>query len=207
MHYISDCGVVLNAKTIALIITFASLAIVLNPAISGIGIPYPLLPGLYFEVWEIPVLVAFLLFGWKVAISAGLINTAFLIAVFPGMSQPYYFTNFFAQVSMIIGIYLATRLISGKIQEDKPVSSRRLVLSSVLLATFFRVVLMWANMFFILYVDPLQVYPTTPAWYIVKIIWPPQAILNIILTLYMVPSSYLIARIVNRNMKIGNKVL
>src|SRR4030065_2736265 len=99
----------MNAKSIALIITFASLAIVLNPAISGMGIPYPLLPSLYFEVWEIPVIVACLLFGWKIAISVGLINSAFLIAVFPGMSQPYYFTNFFAQVGMILGIYLASR--------------------------------------------------------------------------------------------------
>ena len=197
----------MNAKSIALIITFASLAIVLNPAISGMGIPYPLLPSLYFEVWEIPVIVAFLLFGWKIAISVGLINSAFLVAVFPGMSQPYYATNFFAQIAMMIGIYLASRLVPGKAAEGKPVSRTKIVLASVLLAILFRVVLMWANMFFILYVDPLQVYPTTPVWYIVTIIWPPQAVFNVILALYMVPSSYLIARVISRNMKIGNQVV
>ena len=197
----------MNAKSIALIVTFAALAIVLNPAISGLGIPYPLLPGLYFEVWEIPVIVAFLLFGWKIAISVGLINSAFLVAVFPGMSQPYYATNVLAQMAMMLGIYCASRLVSGKAAEGKPVSSKKIVLSSTLLAILFRVVLMWANMFFILYVDPLQVYPTTPAWYIVTIIWPPQAVLNVILALYMVPSSYLIARVISRNMKIGNQVV
>src|SRR3990170_6754446 len=130
----------MNAKSIALVITFASLAIVLNPAISGMGIPYPLLVGLWFQVWEIPIMVAFLLFGFKIAVAAGLINVAFLLAVFPGPSQPYYPTNIIAQLGMMLGIYLASRIVTRNVSADKPVSKPKLISLSVPLAIFFRVV-------------------------------------------------------------------
>ena len=197
----------MDAKSIALIITFAALAIVLNPAISGMGIPYPLLVGLWFQVWEIPIMVAFLLFGFKIAVAAGLINVGFLLAVFPGPSQPYYPTNIIAQLGMMLGIYLASRILSRNASTDNPVSKPKLVSLSILLAILFRVTFMAPVMFGILYLDPLQMFPTTPAWYIVAIIWPPQAIFNVILPLYMIPSSYLIARLISRNMKVGNRVM
>lgn len=197
----------LNAKAIALIITFSGLAIVLNPAISGVGLPYPLLPGLWFQIWEIPLIAAFLLFGFKVAVSADLLNAAFLLAVFPGPSQPYYSTNAIATFGMILGIHLATKLVSRNASEDKSVSRTKLVSVSVALAILFRVVFMAAVMFSILYFDPIGVYPPIPAMYIVATVLPVQAVFNVIVPLYMIPSGYLIAKVISKNLKVGNEIV
>jgi hypothetical protein len=51
----------MNTRAIAITIAFAALAVVLSPAFSGIAIPAPYLPYLAYQVWEIPVVVAFFL--------------------------------------------------------------------------------------------------------------------------------------------------
>ena len=76
----------MNAKEIALIIAFAALAIVLNPAISGVGVPF-LFTGYIYNVWEIAIMVAFLLMGFKIGISVAVLNASFLLLVYPGPSK------------------------------------------------------------------------------------------------------------------------
>jgi hypothetical protein len=199
--------VIVDAKTTALISVFAVLAIVLNPAISGVGLPYPLLPGLYFEIWEIPIIAAFLLFGVKVALASELLNVVFLFAVFPGPSQPYYTTNVIAVTGMILGVYMATMFVARNTSDEKPVSKAKLIRVSVALAIVFRVVFMALVMFSILYFDPVGVYPPIPVNYIVATVLPLQAIFNVILPIYMIPTSFLIAKTVSKNLKIGNKIV
>jgi hypothetical protein len=196
-----------NAKTIAFIITFACLAMVLNPAISGIAFPFPLLPSLYFQIWEIPLIVAFMLFGFKVALAADFLNAVFLLAVFPGLSQPYYSISAFATFAMMLAIYLASKLVARNVQEDKSVSRTRFVSVSVALAMLFRVVFMAGLMFSVLYFDPLGVFPPMPTIYIVATVLPLQAIFNVIMPLYTIPAGYLIAKIVSKNMKINNRII
>jgi hypothetical protein len=200
-------GIEVNAKTIALIITFAGLAMVLNPAISGIAFPFPPLPSLYFQIWEIPLIIAFMLFGFNVALPADLLNAAFLIAVFPGPSQPYYAISAVATFGMMLGIYLASKLVARNVSEDKSVSRAKFVSVSVALAILFRVVFMAVLMFGVLYFDPLGVFPPIPTMYIVATVLPLQAIFNVIMPIYTIPTGYLIAKIVSKNLKVGNKVI
>ncbi len=94
----------MNAKALSLIIIFIALAVSLN--VYGPKIPYPFAPFLYFQLWEIPIVVAFLLIGLKSGIFVSVINTLILFFVFPGdlPTGPIY--NFVAIISMMLGVYL-----------------------------------------------------------------------------------------------------
>lgn len=97
-----------STKSLALIIIFVALAIALN--VYGPRIPYPLATFLYFQLWEIPIVVAFLLIGPKTGITVSILNTLILFMVFPGdlPTGPIY--NLAAMLSMMLGIYLPYRL-------------------------------------------------------------------------------------------------
>jgi len=178
----------------------------LNPAISRIAFPFPLLPTLYFQIWELPLIVAFILFGFKIALPADLINALFLVAIFPGPSQPYYWISAFATAGMMVGTYFAFKLLRSKTLEDKPMSKKKFVSVALAFAVFFRVLIMAALMFSILYFDPLSVYPPMPAWWIGVTILPAQAVFNVLMPFIIIPTSYIIARTINRSLKINSEL-
>jgi riboflavin transporter FmnP len=103
----------MNTKTLALIAIFVALATALS--VAGPKIPAPYAPGLflYYELWEIPLVVAFLALGPKVGTIVAVINSLILIAVFSpnGPVGPFY--SLIAVLSMFLGIYapykIATR--------------------------------------------------------------------------------------------------
>ena len=195
----------MNTKALALIVTFAGLAIILNPAISGIGIPFPLLPGLIFQVWEIPTIVAFLLFGWKIGLSVAGINSVFLLAVFPGMAQPWYWLGSFVSVtSMTMGVLAAIKLTNHVSAKSQPISLAKALAASLALGILFRVAFMAPVMLGILSL----LNPHTIALPIViRYVLPFQAVFNVIVPLYMIPAGFLIARVVSKNLKVGNQVV
>ena len=98
----------MNTKTLALIITFVALATALN--IAGPKIPAPYAPFLFYQLWEIPIVLAFIAISPKVGVVVAVINTLILFAVFnPGANAgPLY--NLIAILSMFLGIYLPYRL-------------------------------------------------------------------------------------------------
>src|SRR3989304_4896032 len=77
----NHCGI-MNTRSIAIIITFTALCIVLIP----LRIPSVYWPGFYYYWWEIPIIAAFLLFGFKVAISISVLNTFARLVIVPGLS-------------------------------------------------------------------------------------------------------------------------
>ncbi len=101
---------------LTLIIVFVALTVALNAA--GPKIPAPYAPFLYYQLWEIPIVLAFLVLGPRVGVAVTAINTLILFAVFnPGANAgPIY--NFIAILSMFLGIYLpfkiATRGCKGE---------------------------------------------------------------------------------------------
>jgi hypothetical protein len=191
----------MNTKGLALIITFSGLAFILNPAISGIGIPYPLLPGLIFQIWEIPTLVSFLLFGWKIGLPVAGINSFFLLTIYPSMSQPWYWLASFVSVtSMTLGVVIAIKLMSHRSQENHSAPLTKTLPASLALGILLRVVFMAPVMVLILSV---LTSPPVALLGVMKFVLPPQAIFNVIVPLYMIPASFLIAKVINKNLKIG----
>jgi riboflavin transporter FmnP len=97
-----------NAKSLALIIIFVALAVALN--VYGPKIPYPFAPYLFFQLWEIPIVTAFLLIGPKSGILVTAINTLILFVVFPGELPTGPLYNLAAVLSMMIGVYIPYRV-------------------------------------------------------------------------------------------------
>jgi hypothetical protein len=189
----------MNTKALAMAIAFAVVAIVLNPAITGIKIPSPFLTGLYYQVWDIPIIIAFLLLGFKYGVFAGVLNSFFLFAVFPGPSQPFYApSNVVAQFSMMVGIYLAIKLFIRRGPAKKTFSRIKIVVTSTVLGIIVRLPIMLAIMFVILHYLMGFTEPVTFALLFVQVIY------ILVISAYTIPVAFVIARAVNKNLKVGN---
>ena len=93
----------MNTKKLTLIIVFVALSTALN--IVGPKIPAPYAPFLYYQIWEIPIVLAFLAIGPKVGVTVAVINTLLLFAVFnPGANAgPLY--NLIAILAMFRNLF------------------------------------------------------------------------------------------------------
>jgi riboflavin transporter FmnP len=98
----------LDSKSIAAIIVFTALTLVLN--LSPIKIPAPYAPFLIYQVWEIPIVAAFVLYGPKVGVPVAIINTLALLIIFPGELPTGPFYNLAAILSMLVGIYIVQKV-------------------------------------------------------------------------------------------------
>ena len=94
----------MKTRALSLIIIFTALAATLN--VYGPKIPFPLAPFLYFQLWEIPIVIGFLMAGPKSGVIIGAINTLILLIVFPGDLPIGPLYNFAAIIAMFVGIYL-----------------------------------------------------------------------------------------------------
>ena len=194
----------MNTRAIAMTIVFAAITIVLNPAISGVGVPFPPLPSLIYNIWEIAIIAAFLLMGFKSGISIAILNSVFLFAVYPGPSNSIFaIGNTVAASSMMVGIYIADRVTRKNSQEEKTFRIRKIALSTIL-AILLRVVVMAPIMFAILHYGILA--PKISDSIIITLVLPIQAVFNITIALYTIPVGFFVAKVVSRNLKVGNEI-
>jgi riboflavin transporter FmnP len=100
----------MNTKKLSLTIVFAALAIALNPTFTQIQLAAPFAQGLIYQVWEIPIVVAFLIISPVAGLGVSLLNTVVLFAIFPGFlpTGPAY--NLVATLSMQVGIFAAVAI-------------------------------------------------------------------------------------------------
>jgi len=184
----------MNTKTIAIIVVFAALTVALN--LWGPKIPAPFATYLIYQLWEIPIVAAFLLFGSYIGIFIALINTMILFAVFPGPlpSGPFY--NLTAVLSTLLGVYLVQKTIAKhSFREAESIAAT----SSTVLGTLLRVGIM-----------------TVVNWALLRYSWPvgynlaEEAILaslpltglfNATLALYTIPIGHVIAKAVRSAIK------
>jgi riboflavin transporter FmnP len=94
----------LNTKKLTLIIVFIALTTALN--IAGPKIPAPYAPFLIYQLWEIPIVFAFITIGPKAGIVIAGVNTLILLATFWGVLILGPFYNFIAVLAMLLGIYI-----------------------------------------------------------------------------------------------------
>jgi riboflavin transporter FmnP len=103
-----------DTKKLTLTIVFAALAIVLNPALTGLAFAAPFAPQLFYQIWEIPIVIAFLIISPISGIAVALLNTSVLFVIFPGTLPTGPLYNLLATLAMQIGMY-ATVVIGKKI--------------------------------------------------------------------------------------------
>ena len=97
-----------NTRKLSLIIIFVALTIALN--VVGPKFPAPYAPFLFYEIWEIPIVVAFIALGPRIGIATAVLNTLVLLVAFnPGLpTGPIY--NLIAILPMFLGIFIPYRI-------------------------------------------------------------------------------------------------
>jgi riboflavin transporter FmnP len=193
----------MNTRAIAATIVFAAITIVLNPAFTGLAIPAPFFPFVIYYFWEIPIVAAAFLISPKHGILIALVNMIVMFAIGQGVviQQPFYQSA--AAISMLLGIFLATRIVVRKAPQEETNPQRKLLTYSTVLGIIFRVGIM-AVLAYILFRYPVIGF-SLPEPVILTII-PLIALYDATLPLYTISIGYLIAKTVRKNLKIGNKI-
>lgn len=183
----------MDTKTIAAIIVFAALTIALN--LSPIKFPAPYAPFLIYQIWEIPIVTAFLLYGTRVGIPIAILNTIILIAVFPGLLPTGPLYNLAAVLSMLLGIGIIKFFIKKNSPRNQVLLAGLFTTSGVILRT---VIMIIVNYVFLRFPPPVG-YGLDEITIIAYV--PLVAIFNITLALYTIPIGYSLAELVKANIK------
>lgn len=183
----------MNARKIAIVVTFTALTIVLN--LSQLKFPAPYAPFLYYQVWEIPIVAAFLLFGTVVGFLISVINTAVLLVVFPGDLPTGPFYNLAAILSMLLGIGIAKVLLEKRSVKSQVLIGSLLTSSGLVLRTMAMGLMNWA---FLRFPPPFGF--SLPEEAITPLI-PLVMIFNATLALYTIPAGLSISSAVKANVK------
>ncbi len=190
-----------NTRTITLIIVFAALAIALIP----VRIPTYFWPGQYYRLWEIPIIIAFLMFGFKIGFPVAILNAAGFL-IFPdssGIIGPPW--SIVLMLSMFQGLYIASKLVGRKnLQEKNP--GKKPVFYYTFFAVLSRVIIMpivdYGVFRFLL---PLVIGHNISEAYIFALM-PAVVFFNITVPLYTIPIAYFTAKTVGKNLRMGNKL-
>ncbi len=190
----------MDTKKLALTIVFAALTVALNPAVSGIGIPAPYAPFLIYGLWEIPIVVAFLLISPMSGIAISLLNAVVLFAFFPGPLPTGPLYNLIAIFSMLTGIYIAGKLTTRGATQGKQVV--KIATATTVVGVVIRIAVMTAVNYTTLRFD----YPVGFSMTELAIIGflPLGALFNGTLALYTIPIGEFIADVVKRRLKLKN---
>ena len=184
----------MNTKKLAAATVFSALTVALN--LSPLKFPAPFLPFLYYQVWEIPIVVAFLLYGPATGFSVSIVNTAALIALFPGALPTGPLYNLAAVLSMLAGVY------SGQWLTKKSGNNKKetlLIIMATLLGVALRTAAMcFVNWEFIKYPPPVGF--SMPEETVIAIM-PLVAFFNSSLAAYTVPAGYFLAKAISRGIR------
>jgi riboflavin transporter FmnP len=197
----------MNTKAIAITIVFAALTVALNPVFTGIGVPAPYAPFLIYQMWEIPIVAAFLLISAKSGVAISILNAAALLALFPGalLLGPLY--NLVAVLSMLSGIYVTHRILTHGILREKTKNvtlqlETKLITLSTAIGIIFRVGIMSVVNYVVLrYPSPIG-YQLPEAAIIASL--PLIGLFNATLALYTIPLGQFIADAIRSNLKLYN---
>jgi riboflavin transporter FmnP len=186
----------LNSKTLAAIVVFAALAIALN--LSPIKIPAPYAPYLIYQIWEIPIVTAFLLFGTAVGVLIAVLNTLALFAFFPGALPTGPMYNLAAVLSMLLGIGLTRIVLKKRFKTHETIVAGLYTVSGIIFRTIFMDVV---NYSLLRFPPPIGYGFDEPA---ILASLPLVTIFNLTLALYTIPIGYSLARILRTSLKTSN---
>jgi len=180
-----------RSRRLSLIALFTALAIVLNLVVA---IPAPYEAFLFYEVWEVPILLAVLILGFWDGTTVAVLNTLLLEAYRPGALPVAPLYNLAAQLSMFAGVLPVDRAARKRGWEG-----RKLVPSATAAGGALRTAVMTVVNGIIL---PLPypigfgsgLFPTTPAD--VPGLLVPIGVFNFTIALYTIPLAYTLARAV-----------
>lgn len=180
----------MESKKIAAIAIFTALsvALVLSPA----KFPAPYAPFLKYQIWEIPIVTAFLLYGPLVGVATSTINTIILLVVYPGDLPIGPLYNLAAVLSMLLGIYIIHRFVAERFSRRQETI---LTAFSTVLGSIARVgVMSIVNLVFLRYPYPIGFSIPVEA---LTAMLPAIALFNATIVLYTIPLGYFVSRAVS----------
>jgi riboflavin transporter FmnP len=178
----------MKARTIAVLGVFAALMIALN--LSPLKVPAPYAPFLIYQIWEIPIVVAFVIYGWRIAAGLAVLNTLALLIIFPGALPTGPLYNFAAVLSMIAGLQLVKKFLPEKLKgRREALAVAGLTASGIIVRT---IMMLIVNYSFLSYPPPVG-YSLPQE--VVVLYMPLIALFNSTLALYTIIGGYTIARI------------
>ncbi len=187
----------MDAKRVALTAVFSALAIAVSPGISRISIRSPFF-GLPYQVWEIPVFVAFLTIGLKPGLFVACIGCLALLVFQPTIIAV---GGIIACFAMLGGFYLAYKLATRNASNGVTLSTKKTVAATTAGAIVFRIGVMAVQNYFML---PLVL--TVPQAFLIGVVIPLVAVFNATEPLYVIPVSYFVAKIIRSNLKIDSSL-
>jgi riboflavin transporter FmnP len=181
-----------GAKAVGVTAAFTALASILNL----IKIPTVYLPAYSYQLGDIILVIAFFLFGLKIGLATATLNMVISIILTPGtlgfIGAPYYLISVF---TMVLGSYVSLKIIkmrnlNGRFSETK--SATYATLFSVLTRTLIMLPLdFFVFGFLISFISPLSV---ADSFTLVKATMPLIILYNITVPLYVIPTSYYLAK-------------
>jgi riboflavin transporter FmnP len=193
----------MKSKSIALIVIFAAISVALVP----FRIPAPYWPGMYIYWTEIPIVVAYLLFGFRISFSSFTLFQIIKLFIFPSAGIFLGFAiSYWPLLTMLLGVYVAQKFISKKVLQSNQISDYKKTVYLIAFAIAFRASIMP----FIDYVNYHTVMPfflgQTFSELFIATIMPGIILHNIVVPLYTVYIGYFIARIADKRLKIDVRI-
>jgi len=182
-----------RSRVLASTALFTALTLALN--LSPIKFPAPFAPFLYYQIWEIPIVAALLIYGLKVGAAVTIINTAALIALFPGALPTGPLYNMVAVLSMLLAICAVVKMRGSA----SNLGGTTLILSTLLGIVSRVVVMTIMNYALIRYPPPLGFSMPEES---ILVLLPLIAAFNATLALYTIPIGYLVAKAVASKIQI-----
>jgi riboflavin transporter FmnP len=190
----------MNSKTIGVIVAFTALTTALN----FVKIPVPYMPTFSYTLGDIVIVIALLLFGPKPGVAVALLSTIITMTILPGpagiVGPPYYFLSV---STMLLGVYIAIRLVERSTKLQVPAKT---VILLTVLAVLTRTLIMFPLDYTVYgaLVSIVSGLSMTTSYAIVIAAMPGIILYNITVPLYVIPTSYYIAKKLSKSLKIQN---
>ncbi len=184
----------MNSKDLTIIAVFAAVAIVLS--LSPLKFSAPYAPFLKYQLWEIAIVTAFILYGVEMGVSIATINTFVLFVFFPGdlPTGPIY--NFIAVLSTLLGIYIVQKSVGSRFNRGREAILTTL---STAFGIITRVLVMSIVNWIVLPLDFPFGYNIAPE--ALPGLVSTVAFFNATIVLYTIPLGYIVARAVGVSTK------
>ncbi len=157
-----------------------------------------------FQIWEIPIICAFFIFGISTGVSVAFLNMIIRLAFFQGRTSFFGpFWTLLPTLCMLLGVLVAGKILERRVHRVKgPMKNSILYYTSTALA--FRTIIMpFIDYFIYLYILPIILGRAISVTFVLSIM-PLIMVFNIITTLYTIPTAYFISKRVNKNLKVSD---
>ena len=183
----------MNTKPMALAIVFAAIAI----ALTAIQIPTLFYPGGFFRFSQIPVVISFLLFGFRIGTLVGFVTLLGQMVIFPFNISTLligYPLDFASALIMFLGIFFSNKLIKSKGSAKYSVLNKPVIGSTTFAALFRGGIMSFVDYGVVFHVLVPLILGIKLSEAFISGLAPAFIAYNTITAIYIVPVAYFVAR-------------